>query len=109
MFYAYALRGERYYARAHMNVTTITRFVQNYTVGSAYIVCCVASIMHVAILWPYSQAVFTALQSYTLKTLFFSVLHCKASWKYIEYRGCTSVTTLCTVFRTIFIFCLVCQ
>ena len=39
---------------AHMNVTTITRFVQNYTVG----VCLhyVASTMHVAILWPYSQA-----------------------------------------------------
>ncbi len=56
----------------------------------------------------FSQALFTALQCYTLKTLLFSVLHCKASWEYIEYSGCTSVATLCTVFWTIF-FCLVCQ
>ena len=60
-------------------LTTITRFVQNYTVG----VClhCVASTMHVAILWPYSQALFTALQCITLKTLLLSMLHCKASWE----------------------------
>ena len=76
MFYAHTLR-EGAWLRAHINVTTITRFVQNYTVG----VClhCVASTMHVAILGPYSQALSTALQCYTLKTLLFSVLHCKAN------------------------------
>ena len=88
MFYAHALL-EWAWLRAHMNVTTITLFVQNYTVE----VCLyyMASTMHVAILWPYSQALFTALQCYTLKTLLFSVLHCKASWECIEYSGCISL------------------
>ena len=108
MFYAHALRDWAW-LRAHMNVRTITRFVQNYTVGVS--LHCVASTMHVAILWPYSQALFTALQCYTLKTLLLSVLHCKASWEYyyIEYRGCTSVAIPCTVFWTIFFSCLVCR
>ena len=79
MFYAHALR-EWARLRAHINVTIITRFVQIYTVG----VClhCVASTMYIAILWPYSQALLTALQCYTLKTLL--LLHCKTSWEYIN-------------------------
>ena len=63
MVYAHAL-CEWAWVCAHMSVTTITWFVQNHTVGAyLYYVACT---VHVAILWPYSQALFTALQCYTL-------------------------------------------
>ncbi len=72
-----------------MNVTTITMFV---TLCGPYYACGYTGDIFQGPIYSFA-VLYTenlAFQCVTLQS------------EYIEYRGCTSVATLCTVFRTIF-------
>ena len=62
------------------------------------------SLMNVATLQPYPQALFPALQCCTLKSLLFSVEHCYLRWEEgLQGDKTMNLAVMCGDFQTIFI------